>query len=117
MVAGTYKEPYFYMALTNKKWYNRDMEQPSFEWDEAKNTANLEKHGVSFFEAQDAFFDVNRIIAEDLDHSQKEKRYFCFGKVNDGILTVRFTYRKNFIRIIGAGYWRKGRKIYEQKNS
>jgi len=28
-------------------------------------------------------------------------------------LTVRFTYRGSVIRIIGAGYWRKGRKIYE----
>ena len=32
-------------------------------------------------------------IAEDLNHSQKEKRYYCFGKVGDGIITVRFTYR------------------------
>jgi hypothetical protein len=28
-------------------------------------------------------------------------------------LTVRFTYRSGVIRIIGAGYWRKGKKIYE----
>ncbi len=93
------------------------MKQPSFEWDEGKNTANFKKHGISFFEAQEAFLDSGRVIAEDQDHSQKEKRYFCFGKVNDGILTVRFTYRNDIIRIIGAGYWRKGRKIYEQENS
>ena len=34
-----------------------------------------------------------------------------------GILTVRFTYRNQRIRIIGAGYWRRGKKIYEQTNS
>jgi hypothetical protein len=28
---------------------------------------------------------------------------------------VRFTYRKGIIRISGAGYWRKGKKIYEKK--
>ena len=39
------------------------------------------------------FADHNRIIAEDLNHSQEEKRYYCFGKVGDGIVTVRFTYR------------------------
>jgi hypothetical protein len=31
-------------------------------------------------------------------------------------MTVRFTYRKGRIRIFGAGYWRKGKKIYEQQN-
>ncbi len=66
--------------------------------------------------AQYAFADPNRIIAEDLSHSGKEKRYYCFGKVKDGIMTARFTYRKNIIRIFGADYWRKGKKIYENKN-
>jgi hypothetical protein len=88
----------------------------TFEWDEKKNRENLDKHGISFELAQYAFADSNRIIAEDLSHSGKEKRYYCFGKVNDGIITVRFTYRKNIIRIFGAGYWRKGKKIYENKN-
>ncbi|MBW2108807.1 MAG: BrnT family toxin [Deltaproteobacteria bacterium] len=48
--------------------------------------------------------------------SADEKRYYCLGKVSDGILTVRFTYRTHRIRIIGAGYWRKGKKIYEREN-
>ena len=87
-----------------------------FEWEEKKNKDNQNKHGLSFDVAQYAFADPNRIIAEDLSHSDKEKRYYCFGKVNDGIITVRFTYRKNIIRIYGAGYWRKGKKIYENKN-
>jgi len=66
--------------------------------------------------AQYAFTDPSRVIAEDLSHSGKEKRYYCFGRVGDGIMTVRFTYRGNLIRIFGAGYWRKGRKIYEEQN-
>ena len=32
-------------------------------------------------------------------------------------MTVRFTWRDGQIRIFGAGYWRKGRKIYEQIRS
>lgn len=94
------------------------MSDSSFEWDEAKDTKNQLKHGVSFSQAQHAFFDKNRIIAEDLGHSGEEKRYYCFGYDQDsqGILTVRFTYRKKRIRIFGAGYWRKGKKIYEQEN-
>ena len=95
------------------------MHESDFEWDESKNTENLSKHGVSFFDAQYAFLDHNRVIAKDLDHSNDEDRYFCFGKGGEGkgILTVRFTYRNQRIRIIGAGYWRRGKKIYEQDNS
>ncbi|OGE29721.1 hypothetical protein A2772_03060 [Candidatus Daviesbacteria bacterium RIFCSPHIGHO2_01_FULL_38_8b] len=88
----------------------------SFEWDENKNRDNLEKHGVNFEIAQYAFIDPKRVIAEDLGHSKDELRYYCFGKVKGGVLTVRFTYRSNRIRIIGAGYWRKGKNIYEKQN-
>jgi uncharacterized DUF497 family protein len=62
------------------------------------------------------FADINRVILEDLSHSGEEKRYYCIGKINDGILTVRFTIREEIIRIFGAGYWRKGKKIYEEEN-
>ena len=95
------------------------MSKPNFEWDEAKDLENQQKHGVPFLEAQHAFLDENRVIAEDLGHSQKEKRFYCFGlnQEKDGVLTVRFTYRSGRIRIIGAGYWRKGKKTYEQNNS
>lgn len=88
-----------------------------FEWDEAKDLVNQRKHDLSFHIAQNAFADKYRIVAEDLDHSSdKEKRYFCFGKVDGEIITVRFTIRDEKIRIIGAGYWRKGKKIYEKEN-
>jgi len=90
--------------------------EPSFEWDDAKDRINRVKHGVPFVLAQMAFFDARRVIAEDLAHSSNEPRYFCFGKVGDGIMTVRFTYRDGRIRIFGAGYWRKGKRIYEQQN-
>lgn len=87
-----------------------------FEWDQNKDLENRQKHNVAFIEAQYAFADPHRIIAEDLNHSSDENRYYCFGKVGDGILTVRFTYREDVIRIIGAGYWRKGKVIYEHEN-
>ena len=87
-----------------------------FEWDSTKDSVNQKKHGVSFALAQIAFLDRKRIILEDLEHSIDEKRYYCLGKVSGGVMTVRFTYRKNKIRIIGAGYWRKGKKIYEREN-
>ncbi|MBN1760533.1 MAG: BrnT family toxin [Chitinispirillaceae bacterium] len=89
----------------------------SFEWDESKNEENIKNHGISFDKAQDALFDPNRKIAIDIKHSTKEEtRYYCFGKVDKNIVTVRFTYRVGKIRIFGAGYWRKGKKEYEKKN-
>jgi uncharacterized DUF497 family protein len=88
-----------------------------FAWDPKKDLENREKHGVSFAEAQYAFADPRRVIAEDLSHSGREKRYYCFGKVGGGILTVRFTYRGGVIRIFGAGYWRKGEAIYGREST
>ena len=84
-----------------------------FEWDERKNKANIQKHGVSFEEARQAFLDPKRKIRFNEKHSESEKRFFCFGKVGSRIMTVRFVMRGEDIRMIGAGYWREGRKLYE----
>ena len=71
---------------------------------------------MSFQLAQYAFADPRRVIAKDVAHSRSEDRSYCFGEVEGGILTVRFTYRDSVIRIIGAGYWRKGKAVYEYEN-
>ena len=92
------------------------MSRECFEWDPEKDLINVSKHGVSFSDAQLAFADTKRVIAQDLSHGGGEMRYYCFGKVGSGIMTVRFTYRGGVIRIFGAGYWRKGKQIYEREN-
>lgn len=84
----------------------------TFIWDMNKSIENVLKHGVDFEIAQKAFFDEKRKIFFDEQHSEQEKRYYCYAMVDGEILTVRFTIREDNIRIIGAGYWRKGRKIY-----
>ena len=89
----------------------------AFEWDRNKNEANADKHGISFDEAQYAFFDHNRLILKDEKHSVEEERFFCIGVVNSKICTVRFTHRENAIRIFGASYWREGRMLYEKRNN
>ncbi len=71
---------------------------------------------MSFSRAQYALADPQRVIAKDETHSQTEESFYCFGEVDGGVLTVRFTYRASIIRIIGAGYWRKGKAIYEREN-
>ena len=87
-----------------------------FEWDPEKDRENRRKHGVAFALAQLAFADPRRVIAEDLSHSAGEERYYCFGRVEGGVLTVRFTFRGDVIRIFGAGFWRRGKTIYEREN-
>ncbi len=49
------------------------MEKVTFEWDERKNTENQNKHDVSFEEAQYAFLDEQRVIAEDMEHGSNEQ--------------------------------------------
>jgi len=91
-----------------------------FEWDSKKEAINIDKHGVSFEIAKRAFFDSKRLILADHSHSTStEERFYCLGKIAGEILTVRFTYREpnQVIRIIGAGYWRKGKKIYEDAHA
>ena len=92
------------------------MADTRFDWDSEKDAENQRKHGVSFNRAQYAFADPQRVIARDALHSQAEDRFYCFGEVDGGVLTVRFTYRASVIRIIGAGYWRKGKATYEREN-
>lgn len=87
-----------------------------FDWDADKDAENQRKHGVAFVVAQLAFADPKRVIARDVAHSQVEERFYCFGEVQGDVLTVRFTYRAAVIRIIGAGYWRKGKATYEHEN-
>lgn len=93
------------------------MRKYKFEWDKAKNKLNVEKHGVDFAYAVKAFEDSRGFSMEDLLHStDSEKRYFRFGVVDNKVMTVRFTIRDSKLRVIGAGFWRKGKKIYEKKN-
>jgi uncharacterized DUF497 family protein len=88
-----------------------------FEWNEDKNRENIEKHNVSFEEAQEVFRDLKLILLLDKKHSLQESRFFAIGKAKNGIMTVRFTIRNNIIRIFGAGYWRKQQKYYETENN
>jgi uncharacterized DUF497 family protein len=49
--------------------------------------------------------------------SRREKRFFWLGKLQDGmVLTVRYTRRDEYIRIIGAGFWRDGQAEYDNSN-
>lgn len=88
-----------------------------FEWDTRKDRINEAKHGVSFTRAQEAFFDANRVIAKNTKHStRQDQQFFCFGKVRNRVLTVRFTMRDGKTRIFGTGFWREGKEQYDQRD-
>lgn len=73
-----------------------------FDWDEG-NRDKPKKHGVTIEEAEEAFFDQNKIVFSDWTHSTKEKRSTLLGKTRKGrLLNITYTIRKKKIRIITA---------------
>lgn len=92
-------------------------QESGFVWDSEKEFLNIRKHGIDFRTAARVFKDPCRKIYVDSKHSQYEERFFCIGKVQGLVITVRFIYREGKIRIIGAGLWRKGAQYYDQKDS
>jgi len=86
-----------------------------FEWDAAKELANIRKHKVSFAEAVETFFDPKSFQVVDIKHSDREPRYYWIGKSNRGrILTTWFTKRASIMRIIGSAEWRQFRRLYDE---
>ena len=76
-----------------------------FEWDEAKNQSNIQKHGISFQEASSVFFDDEALIITDDDHSESEERFILIGfSYKANLLVVCHCYRQSdsIIRIISA---------------
>lgn len=73
-----------------------------FEWDEAKASANLEKHGVSFLTAA-AIFPNARLERIDDREDYGEVRWIALGRVNMEVYRVVYTWRaENLVRIISA---------------
>lgn len=90
----------------------------NFEWDENKARINLQKHGVSFEEAQTVFYDENALLIDDPDHSEDEERFIILGlSAGARLLVVCHCYRESetVIRIISARKaTRKETQYYEQ---
>lgn len=89
---------------------------PTFEWDPVKAGSNLQKHGVSFLEAVNAFMDPLSVTIPDPDHSGDEQRCLLVGLGDAGrLLVVSHAERGDKIRIISAREAnRRERRQYEQ---
>ena len=74
-----------------------------FEWDPAKASDNLAKHGVEFAEAMTVFGDPFEAVIPDPDHSVGERRFLSMGLSSAGrLLVVAYTERQGRIRLINA---------------
>jgi len=70
----------------------------SFEWDENKNKANIEKHGLDFQDAPEVF--LKRHITMESTRSRAEQRYITIGVCGYSAVAVVYTKRGETIRII-----------------
>lgn len=59
-----------------------------FEYDEAKNQKNIEKHGISFKSAARVFFDYDRIEYYDDEESVAEDRFDIIGDLSAGSINL-----------------------------
>jgi uncharacterized DUF497 family protein len=76
-----------------------------FEWDPAKATANVRKHGITFEEAQSVFYDEFAVQFFDDDHSSDEERFLLLGMSSGArVLLVCHCEREpgNVVRLISA---------------
>lgn len=73
-----------------------------FEWHDAKNEANIIKHGIDFNYAIAIFADDNRVCFVDERKPYGEIRFITIGTVERYIYVVVYTERSGCIRIISA---------------
>ena len=87
----------------------------SFEWDEAKNQANIRKHGVSFETARRTFDGpVLTWVDERMDYG--EVRHVSIGKAGNAVVVVAHTDRDGRMRLISARpASRKERQAYHER--
>ncbi len=85
------------------------------EWGPAKARSNLIRHGISFSDAEPAFYDDFALSMPDTD-SELEQRFVLVGSDALGrVLTIAYTYRSESIRLISARKATKTeRKMYEK---
>lgn len=83
------------------EYFNFDLENVTFEWDEDKEKLNFKKHGIHFKTAAKVFLDPNKLIREDTEHLE-ESRYNILGKVGKILFIVCAFKEENVVRLISA---------------
>lgn len=75
-----------------------------FEWDDAKNLSNQQKHRLSFDEARRLFESgVDYLEIFDAEHSESEDRFIAIGPIDREVVVVVYTEpEEGLVRIMGA---------------
>ncbi len=75
-----------------------------FEWDDAKDEANRERHGLSFEDVVELFTSgVDFLDIYDEIHSDEEDRFIAIGPIHTGVVVVVYTERQDdVVRIVSA---------------
>ena len=74
----------------------------AIEWDEARNSACLERRGFDFAYAVRAFLDPHRVVAQDHRWDYGEECYRQLGTVDGRACVVVYSVRGSAVRIISA---------------
>ena len=73
-----------------------------FDWD-IGNLEHIGKHKVETSECEETFFDTEKVILKDIQHSELEERFILLGQTKDKrLLYLVFTKREQKIRIVSA---------------
>ena len=87
------------------EFFDFDITQAAFEWDDNKDRQNFIKHGIHFKTAAKVFLDPNKLIREDEEHTA-ESRYNILGRVGKVLFVVCAFYEQNdhttIVRLISA---------------
>ena len=74
----------------------------TFEWDEAKDAANVAKHGIAFAEAVAVFIDRELVDFDATHAADGEERRKVAGMIGGRLFVVVYTLRLGAIRVISA---------------
>ena len=98
-------------------WNSKLRECTGFEWDDGNRDKNWVLHQVRRGELEEVFFNQPLVVAEDIEHSGDEERYYLLGQTNRRrLLFVVFTLRDDKIRIIsGRDMTKREREVYRSK--
>lgn len=83
------------------EYFDFDMENACFEWDDTKEKINFRKHGIHFKTAAKVFLDPDKMIREDEEHTE-ENRYNILGRVGKILFVVCVFKEQHVVRLISA---------------
>lgn len=97
------------------RWAIVDLKRQEFEWDDAKNRSNFNKHGIDFDAARE-IFKKPVVRRQDLRKNYGEHRWIALSMFQGEVVAATYTLRGSRVRVISIRRAnRYERKIYKEK--